>query len=58
MACAVASCQTPGQLEILLAPPDPALHPQVRHVVELLQSKIAAVDNLCVNPVMMERTPA
>jgi hypothetical protein len=52
MACAVASHQTPGQLEILVAPPNPALHPQVRHVAELLRREITAVDNLCINPVI------
>jgi hypothetical protein len=52
MACPVASYQTPGHLEILVAPPDPALHPQARHVAELLRRKVAVVDNLYVNPVI------
>ena len=38
MSCAVASANTPGQLDILVAKPDPSMRPEVRKIAELLRS--------------------
>jgi len=38
LSCAVAKCNIPGQIEILVASPDPNLNWQVRHLAELFRS--------------------
>lgn len=51
MACALASFDTPGSLEILTSPPDPFLKPEPRQVADRIRSlKSGPVNNLYVNP--------
>eukprot|EP00581_Thalassiosira_minuscula_P001889 CAMPEP_0183747304 /NCGR_PEP_ID=MMETSP0737-20130205/67194_1 /TAXON_ID=385413 /ORGANISM="Thalassiosira miniscula, Strain CCMP1093" /LENGTH=516 /DNA_ID=CAMNT_0025983013 /DNA_START=766 /DNA_END=2313 /DNA_ORIENTATION=+ len=45
MACALSAHDTIGQLQILVAPPDPSMRPEVRRVAELLRSFSSSSDD-------------